>query len=101
MRPEKFGINESHWGLISHILLQPIRNAGGRVWVFGSRSRGDYTQFSDLDLLIEGIEDSTLISRMSERLEESTLPFRVDLVRESDLAETYREGVYKERIAVE
>jgi predicted nucleotidyltransferase len=69
--------------------------------VFGSRSRGDYTQFSDLDLLIEGIEDSTLISRISERLEESTLPFRVDLVRESDLAETYREGVYKERIAVE
>jgi hypothetical protein len=98
MKPEKFGISETHWCLIKQILLAPIREAGGRAWVFGSRARGDYTEFSDLDILIEGLSDPTLLSAISEKLEESTLPFRIDLVRGPDLAETYRDGVFRERV---
>ena len=101
MSPQRFGISEAHWSLIGQILLLPMREAGVKLWVFGSRARGDFTEFSDLDLLIEGILNPTLISRISEKLEESTLPFRIDLVRESDLAEAYRDGVFKERVALD
>jgi predicted nucleotidyltransferase len=69
--------------------------------VFGSRSRGDYSEFSDLDILIESLSDPTLLSAISEELEESSLLFRIDLVREPDLAETYRDGVFKERVALD
>jgi predicted nucleotidyltransferase len=101
MKPARFGISQAHWDLISRIALLPIRTAGGKVWVFGSRARGDYREFSDLDLLLEGFIGPALVSSIAEQLEESTLPFRVDLVQEQDLAETYREGVLKDRVAVE
>ncbi len=101
MNPERFGIKEAHWEIVSQLVLRPIWAAGGKVWLFGSRARGCQRPFSDIDLLLEGAIDPALLSSISENLEESTLPFRVDLVREQDLADAYRAGVYKDRIALE
>ena len=101
MKPDQFGISRVHWELIDRILLKPIRKVGGRVWVFGSRARGDYAKFSDLDILLDGAIEPAFLSSISEDLEESTLPFRVDLVCDRDLADAYRAGVLKERVAVE
>jgi predicted nucleotidyltransferase len=98
MKSARFGITEQHWEILTRLLFQPIREVGGKVWVFGSRARGDYRKFSDLDLLIEGAVPSQLLASAGEALEESTLPFRVELVCESDLAETYRSTVLKEKV---
>ena len=101
MTPDRFGISESHWEIVTKLLLQPIKAAGGRVWLFGSRARGDYQQFSDLDVLIGGPIPPGLLSSVGESLEESTLPFRVDLVFEPNLADAYRNGVVKERVEIQ
>lgn len=100
MRSDGFGLSQTNWQLITKLLLKPVKEAGGRVWIFGSRARGDYQQFSDLDVLIAGAVTSELISSIEEQLEESTLPVRVDLVLESNLADTYRAGVLKERVEI-
>ena len=100
MSSDRFGLSQPHWELLTKLLFRPVKEAGGRVWIFGSRARGDYRQFSDLDVLIGGPITRDLISTIGEQLEESTLPIRVDLVLEPDLAETYHAGVMKERVEV-
>lgn len=100
MNAERFGVSQPHWELITRLLLDPIKKAGGSVSVFGSRARGDYRPFSDLDLLVEGPIPRSLLSSISESLEESTLPLRVDLVFEPDLAEAYRAAVLRERVSL-
>jgi predicted nucleotidyltransferase len=53
-----------------------------KVFVFGSRARGDHKKTSDLDIAIEGNEPLSLSKRATLELafSESALPFRVDIV---------------------
>jgi predicted nucleotidyltransferase len=97
---DRFGLSQPHWELVTKLLIQPVKEAGGRVWIFGSRARGDHRKFSDLDVLIAGSISPGLISSIGEQLEESTLPVRVDLVLEPNLADAYRTGVLKERVEI-
>ncbi len=51
------------------------------LFLFGSRARGDYNKFSDVDLGIYKKKDVDLkISLLREILENSNLPFKVDIV---------------------
>lgn len=70
------------------------------VWVFGSRAGITYKPHSDLDLAI--IEPPSASEEARSRLEcafeESDLPFRVDLVVWSELAEALRKKVLSAHI---
>ncbi len=57
-------------------------------------------RFSDLDILVEGDIDSTLLSSIAERIEESNLPIRVDIVPARDLATTYGASVRRDKVKV-
>lgn len=96
----KFGLSESQFDLLTQLAIQPVKEAGGRIWIFGSRARGDHQPFSDIDLLLELPASAKIVGKITEALEESRLPFKVDLVLIDELAESYREGVLKERIAL-
>jgi len=51
------------------------------LFLFGSRARGDYSRFSDIDLGIYKKKKVDLkISLLREILENSNLPFKVDIV---------------------
>ncbi len=70
-----------------------------KVWLFGSRARGSYKKYSDIDLLIDS--DPQLIEaqliKIKEALEESQLPFKVDLVKIEDLNVSYGSQVNAEK----
>ncbi|MEW5886409.1 MAG: nucleotidyltransferase domain-containing protein [Pseudomonadota bacterium] len=53
-----------------------------RAIIFGSRAMGNYRRGSDIDLALQG-PDVTLDvqTRLSARLDESPIPYQVDLVR--------------------
>lgn len=82
-------------------LLLEILSAmgGGKVWIFGSRARGDYRPHSDIDLMLEAVPpvSQNMLGRLSDSLEESLLPFKVDLVTPETLLPAYREGVHAEK----
>lgn len=65
------------------------------VWVFGSRAGFNYKPHSDLDLAI--IDPPSVSEEARSRLEcafeESDLPFRVDLVVWSELAEALQKQI--------
>lgn len=99
-----FGLTSGEREILERFLIRPLKAEGVMIWIFGSRARGDHKRFSDIDVLYavpDGVDlRPGLISEIKEALEESNLPYKVDLVHEPELAESYRASVRKDRIAV-
>ncbi len=100
----KFHLRDSDYQLLLDLAIMPLKQRGARVFIFGSRASGNPHQFSDVDLLFELTNTSSLtdsdLSKIREDLEESNLTIKVDLVNFQHLAESYRDGVLKTRIEV-
>ena len=75
----RFGLTPTQYQQLVKWVLQDTRVQ--RAWIFGSRALGTFKDGSDIDLALEG-EALTLhdIAMMLANLEQSTLPFKVDLL---------------------
>ena len=95
-------MDAQHWQIISDLVLEPLKKNGARVWIYGSRALGTHKKYSDIDLLylISTPLPRGLIGGIEEKLEESALPFKVDLVNEHNLAESYRANVQAQKVEV-
>lgn len=91
----KFGMTSDQYKILDQLVIQPLKDGGARVFIFGSRVTGTHHSHSDVDLLFKVSQElpSGLISNVKENIEESKFPFAVDLVNDSDLAASYRESV--------
>ncbi len=66
---------------LKRFLKKFFKNQDVKIYLFGSRARGDNSEFSDVDLAILSSEEiSDKITILKELLEESNLPFKVDLI---------------------
>jgi predicted nucleotidyltransferase len=79
------------------------RALGGRratVYLFGSWATGRRHRASDIDIAIEAAEPLApgLMARLREALEESTIPYRVDVVDLADADPAFREQVRREGV---
>lgn len=64
------------------------------VWAFGSRVKWTARSNSDLDLVaFARPEDEGRVSRLKEALEESSLPFRVDLLVWDNIPESFKKNI--------
>jgi predicted nucleotidyltransferase len=70
------------------------------AWLFGSRAKGTQQKYSDIDLLLDPDYDLNLqdLAKIRDYLEESPLPFKVDLVLRSQLAASYIDSIMSERV---
>ncbi|MBW8351338.1 nucleotidyltransferase domain-containing protein [Bacillus sp. IITD106] len=86
-------INSEELLIIQEILRQYVPNA--EVRVFGSRHKGNIKDTSDLDLVI--INDKKIdlfqLAMLKEAFEESTLPFRVDVLDWYRITEDFRKHI--------
>lgn len=73
------GLKPHQYQLIEDIVLHhPLVE---QAWVFGSRALGTFKDSSDIDLALEGTDLSiTTIAQIQDQLEQSSLPYKVDLV---------------------
>jgi predicted nucleotidyltransferase len=95
-------LTDEELAFLQEVVVAPLAASGYRVWCFGSRARGEGARYADVDLLVTGTgKPRGLIGELSERLVESRFPYKVDLVLESDLAESYREGIMAERVLLD
>ena len=82
---------------VEKVVREIFKDKKVKVYIFGSRTRGDHTPRSDLDLGFLSEEDiSYELSLLREILEESNLTFFVDVVDLSRTSEEFRESVLKE-----
>lgn len=95
----KFGLSFAEYELLGKIVVEPLCAKGAVVWCFGSRARGDHQKFSDIDLMVECSEGlALLLSELKEKIEDSSFPYKVDLVEKSSFASSYLEGFERDKV---
>jgi len=68
-----------------------------KVWMYGSRVKGSARPSSDLDMVVfASPEQSTNVFLLKEALDESDLPFRVDLFVWDEVPEQFRKNIEAE-----
>jgi len=72
------GLSERHIGIIRNILA-PYADRIERVDLFGSRATGAYRPDSDIDMVLRGQLDESTLRRIWTLLNDSALPFKVDV----------------------
>jgi len=81
-------ITEKERALLADLLLRHL--PGVAVWAYGSRVRGRSRPNSDLDLVAFAAADQMVeLGELREALQESDLPFLVDLHRWEELPESF------------
>ena len=85
---------------VRQIVLEQLRDLPVRVFLFGSHATGRAVAASDIDIAVlpEGKVPAGLLSRIREELEESMVPYMVDLVDLSQTDNTFRQRVLVEGI---
>ncbi len=83
-----------------HIVTQQLAKHRVDAYLFGSRAKGTATRYSDIDiaLLPKAPIPAILASDLKEALEESTIPYYVDVVDLSTVSENFRKKVLQEGI---
>lgn len=84
-----------HLQVIKRILKRHL--PGREIWVFGSRATGCAKKYSDLDLAVIGSVPLTLaqLALLEHELDESELPFKVDIVDWASIDGSFREIIRK------
>ena len=85
---------------VKRIVLDRLAGHPARVYLFGSCARGDVNRFSDIDVAIEPLEPlpSAMIAYIADDLEESTVPYFVDVVDLSTAKPEFRERIMKDAV---
>jgi hypothetical protein len=101
-------MNHAHPGTADNDIEAAMRIAArelgaqpARLYLFGSRARGDAGRASDIDIAIlpdAPLEPGTL-ARIRDALEESTIPYEVEVLDLSSVDEPFRRKVLAEAIA--
>jgi len=85
---------------VRRIVLDGLEGYAARVYLFGSCATGEVRHASDIDVAVEPLEEipRIVLSNIREALEESSVPYEVDVVdmRDADpgmTARIRREGV--------
>ena len=97
----KFGLSDKEYQLLDQIVFTPLKAAGATIFIFGSRARGSHHRYSDIDILTQSDSDlSRLISQLIDNIEASNFPYKVDIVEERHLADSYKASVRRDKISV-
>ena len=86
---------------LRRIVLDLLSKKDCRVFLFGSRARGDYRRSSDADVAVEGLSEEEFRkfkALLEELVEESSIPFTVDVVDLSRVSDSLKEEILKEGI---
>ena len=82
------------------IVQQILRKYPYQFYAYGSRSKGNATKFSDLDLCYRDSIPRSIIRKIKEEFEKSNLPFHVELVNYYDMTLEFRELIKKNLVKI-
>ncbi len=85
---------------VKDIVLRHLEGRKATVYLFGSRARGNARASSDVDIAIESAEPlpPVLLAEIRDALEESTVPYNVDVVDLRTAGDGLRAVVKKEGV---
>ncbi|MDM8560794.1 nucleotidyltransferase domain-containing protein [Candidatus Parabeggiatoa sp. HSG14] len=81
-------------------LLKERLPTGSQIFLFGSRAKGETSSTADIDIgiLPKKPLDNTILWELQETIEDSFVPYHVDLVDFSKISETFKQHALKKTI---
>ena len=89
-------VDHKHLSELKNIFQQIVPDA--QVWAYGSRVDGTAHRGSDLDIAIVGDGD---IFALKTALQESNIPFLVDMVKFENLPESFQKEILKKYVVIQ
>lgn len=82
---------------LRRIVFDALGDRNAAVYLFGSHARGEVRHASDIDIAIlpHGELPCSFFADLADRIEESTIPYDVDLVDLRQAAPSFREEVVR------
>lgn len=86
MKLFKSGLNHQELMIIHEKAVKIFKEANIKIYLFGSRAKGNYKKYSDIDLLLithkeaPSPQQRLIKSQVEEDLINSSLPYKVDMV---------------------
>ena len=95
MKPQNFYMES-----LKSLVLKEFASEDVRVILFGSRARGDAHPGSDADLALVPGKNFSLIklSNLREKIDDSNIPFRVDIVNTHEISPEFQNQIKKDGI---
>ena len=86
---------------MKRVVLEEVRDFRVQVYLFGSCARGNIHRSSDIDLAVLPLDPlpEEVLSEIREALEESSVPYVVDLVDLSQTDASFRATVLREGVS--
>ncbi len=91
--------NSDHYlAVVKKIVLQNIPKDRFNVFLFGSRTSKKHRHSSDIDIGIKGHKpiDDKVILKIKEEIDESIVPFKVDIIDFSKVDDKFKKVALKE-----
>jgi len=85
---------------LKNLVLRYLRGEPVKVILFGSRARGDNARASDVDIGIipRGRIDAAKLALLREKIEESNIPYKVEVVDFSHTSASFKKEALKEAL---
>ena len=96
-----FGLSKEQINFILEILKKNIPDKKAKFYIFGSRAKGNYKKYSDIDIAIDLNGEkipSAILAEILINFEDSTLPFEVDVVDINSIDEKFKSIIKDELI---
>jgi type I restriction enzyme S subunit len=94
-------ISPENWRIVRDVLQRYVPER--EVWAFGSRAKWTAKEFSDLDIAIIGDEPLSigLMAEMREAFQESSLPFKIDIVDWASITPPFRQIIQSTKLQIQ
>lgn len=90
-----FGLEKRHYDFILDNLKKYIPNA--KYFIFGSRSKGNYQKYSDIDIAIDLNNEklkADILAKIITSFQDSTLPYKVDIIDLNSIDENFKNIIF-------
>ena len=79
----RFGLEKRHLDFIMQVLTDNIPQKEAKFYIFGSRAKGNYKEYSDIDIAIKLSDEklsADILGKILMEFSDSTLPYEVDVI---------------------
>ena len=94
-----FAYEQKYFNIVKRIILDRLGKYFCHVFLFGSRARNDFKRGFDIDVGIEGLDVEVFRTERSKiifEIEESIVPYRIDLINFDKVSEDFKKETMKE-----
>lgn len=97
-----FGLEDRHLNFVKETLKKYVPNPDAKFYIFGSRARGKFREYSDVDIAIDCSDLAPAIkSKLELEFENSTFPYEVDIVDLNNIKENFRNLIQDDLILLD